>query len=574
MKQGTLPREGVRKRLRFRQVLIFLSMLVLAISASSSARAQEAEDSTPPVAPDNAGNVRVARLGFFYGSAQVELRGADWQDAQINLPLEEGAKIRTEDGRAEIQFDDGSILRLAQSTTVELTELSLATGRPATKVDLLSGTAILIGKIIGGETFRVVAPSIELDVPNGASFRVDVAGGNSWVTALNGVLQIAAAGAANPLSAGNMLHLGADGQTDVEASPAADDFDTWSADRDRMLANGSASAEQYVAPYQPQFDEAAADLSAYGYWGNISGCGACWIPYGVSARWMPFGLGSWCYYGNLGWTWISAEPWGWLPYHFGRWFYTTHGWAWSPNPVRRFHPGAVDWIKVDGKTAWVPRGSFANARRPDGTAGYVTGTAASDGVIRSERGTGSATSTGAGSSPIIISARPPAPSSPKSVSNKSKTITYDPGSRTYVNGEPTNSATRENTLRRATPVSPRNEGEPKEDEPKPDRPIAVRPQFGPPSTYSPAATRPTMSAPSESNAENSRPTRGATETPASNPHGERESTGNSAPPPRHSESPSRPATPPVTQHASPPAPAPHASAPALTPHSSSGTPHR
>lgn len=559
------------KRLRIRQVLIFLSMLMMAISAIPSARGQEAEDSTPAVGPDNPENVRVARLSFFYGSAQVERPGADWQDAQVNLPMEEGTKVRTEDGRAEIQFDDGSILRLAQSSTVELTELSVAGGRATTKVELLSGTAILVGRISGGESFRVVTPSIDVEVPSGASFRVDAADGNSWVTVLNGNLQIAAAGNVNPVSAGNMLHLSADGQTDVETSPEADDFDTWSADRDRMLAGGYAAAEEYVGSDQPEFYDAAADLSAYGYWGNIAGYGACWIPYGISARWMPFGLGSWRYYRNLGWTWISAEPWGWLPYHYGKWFYTTHGWAWSPNPVRKFNPGAVDWIKAEGKTAWVPRGSFASARRPDGTAGYVTGTEAVNGVIRSERGTGMGSSTGAGSGPIIISARPPAPSPVKSGTGGGKTIVYDPGTKTYVNGEP-----RGNDERRATPRSTRNE-----EEPNSERPIAMRPKFGPPGAYEAAASAASQNSAAgaqsgEQEGETSRPTRGATGSASSGARGESGSAGNSAPRESgsHSAAPSRPAPGPVAPHNSAPAPAPRASAPAPTPHGSGPTPHR
>jgi hypothetical protein len=537
------------KRLRFRPNIVFLSMIIMAFSAIPSARSQEVDDSAPP--PDNAGNVRVARLSFFYGAVQVERPGTDWQDAQANLPLEGSSKVRTEDGRAELQFDDGSILRLAQSTTAELTELALVNGRAATKIDILSGTAILVGRISGGETFRVVTPSIDVDVPNGVSFRVDATDGNSWVTVMTGNLQITTSAGINPVTGGNMLHLGADGQMDVEANPAPDDFDTWSVDRDRMLAGGYATAAPYVQQYEPEFYDAAADLSAYGYWGNISGCGSCWMPYGVSARWMPFGLGSWCYYGNLGWTWISAEPWGWLPYHYGKWFFTTHGWAWSPNPVRRFNPGAVDWIKVNGKTAWVPAGSFASARRPEGAAGYVTGTEAANGVIRSERGTGHGGPVET-SAPIIISARPPAASLLKNgEAVPAKTIVYDPTTRTYVNGEPKRTESREaeprNTERRASP---------KGDEAMSDQSRAMRPTFGAPSTYAPAM--PVKSAPISANEESSRPERGPS---ASVP---RPASGSVSAPASgwHAAAPARPMSQPVH---SAPAPTAHASS-APTPH--------
>jgi len=34
-----------------------------------------------------------------------------------------------------------------------------------------------------------------------------------------------------------------------------------------------------------------------------------------------------------GWTWVSYEPWGWAPYHYGRWFVYGGGWGWWPGPV-------------------------------------------------------------------------------------------------------------------------------------------------------------------------------------------------------------------------------------------------
>ena len=34
-----------------------------------------------------------------------------------------------------------------------------------------------------------------------------------------------------------------------------------------------------------------------------------------------------------GWTWVSYEPWGWAPYHYGRWFYYGNNWCWWPGPV-------------------------------------------------------------------------------------------------------------------------------------------------------------------------------------------------------------------------------------------------
>ena len=70
------------------------------------------------------------------------------------------------------------------------------------------------------------------------------------------------------------------------------------------------------------------------------------------------------YYGP---TWIAAEPWGWAPYHYGRWFFApTVGWAWTPGP-RFAHPvwspalvaffgygGGVGVGVGFGNVGWVP----------------------------------------------------------------------------------------------------------------------------------------------------------------------------------------------------------------------------
>jgi hypothetical protein len=40
--------------------------------------------------------------------------------------------------------------------------------------------------------------------------------------------------------------------------------------------------------------------------------------HGVDPYWAPILLAK-CYRPFYGWTWASYEPWGWLPYHYGRW---------------------------------------------------------------------------------------------------------------------------------------------------------------------------------------------------------------------------------------------------------------
>ena len=57
-------------------------------------------------------------------------------------------------------------------------------------------------------------------------------------------------------------------------------------------------------------------------------------------------------------TRIFCEPWGWVPYYYGRWaFLASIGWCWVPPPVTApvlWRPGFVAWILTPTYVSWVP----------------------------------------------------------------------------------------------------------------------------------------------------------------------------------------------------------------------------
>ncbi|MDE3167408.1 MAG: hypothetical protein KGN36_16520, partial [Acidobacteriota bacterium] len=85
-----------------------------------------------------AGQARYARLGDMDGAVEVQLHPADpWSPGERNLPLTEGAWLRTgEASRLEIEFDEGSALRLASGSLVELSDYTRLSTRQ--RVTLLS----------------------------------------------------------------------------------------------------------------------------------------------------------------------------------------------------------------------------------------------------------------------------------------------------------------------------------------------------------------------------------------------------------------------------------------------------
>jgi len=71
--------------------------------------------------------VRIVRLSYIDGSVQIARDSEQgYEKALLNLPISQGAKLRTMDGgRAEVEFEDGSTIRLAPNSAVEFPQLSL-----------------------------------------------------------------------------------------------------------------------------------------------------------------------------------------------------------------------------------------------------------------------------------------------------------------------------------------------------------------------------------------------------------------------------------------------------------------
>ena len=93
-------------------------------------------------------------------------------------------------------------------------------------------------------------------------------------------------------------------------------------------------------------------LAGYGAWANHNRYGRVFLPANVGAGWQPYTRGYWRddYRGRM---WVSAEPWGWATYHYGRWGHDSRlGWFWVPDT--RFGPGWVDWRAGNGYASWAP----------------------------------------------------------------------------------------------------------------------------------------------------------------------------------------------------------------------------
>ncbi len=95
-----------------------------------------------------------------------------------------------------------------------------------------------------------------------------------------------------------------------------------------------------------------SNLAPYGYWVNRPSYGWAFVPRHVRHGWRPYSAGRWAYT-DYGWTWVSAEPFGWATYHYGRWdLDPDYGWEWIPGTD--WGPAWVSWQEGDGYCGWAP----------------------------------------------------------------------------------------------------------------------------------------------------------------------------------------------------------------------------
>jgi hypothetical protein len=308
-----------------------------------------------PAKAQDYSHVRIVRLSFIEGNVQYQRPGEDWQDAKLNLPIEQGYALRTDDGYAEVEFETGLEMRLASNSSIEFTELALANGGLVTRLHVSAGTASVDAKLSKADQLSFSVSNFQVNVPHDGRFRIDTSAAESWVSVFHGKVAVQSASTPIMLGGGHAIHEAADdlASLQIEKGPPRDAFDKWVAQREEGLSD--ARADMSDALRSNSYSTGFADLDLYGGWASVPGYGWGWQPYGVAAGWVPFYSGQWMFMGNTGWNWVSSEPWGWLPYHFGAWVNAPGmGWMWVPQGPLAWQPATATWVQSGNQVGWTP----------------------------------------------------------------------------------------------------------------------------------------------------------------------------------------------------------------------------
>jgi hypothetical protein len=324
----------------------YLSLIALGLFFFSLYLPAKAQDSYFPYS--------FARISYLQGEASIE-RASDLgvEAAEVNFVLSSGDKILTDNGLVEISFGRNNFLRLDHYSTLELARLPEGQGGDFSFY-LHEGRAYLRVNYLEQEKwFSVHTGDASFYVLEDGLYRFEADGEDGTLAlTLEGSLEAAGQDRSSVLQTGESL-LAYEGELEAGASSLAyqqDAFASWNQERDRLLEMASAPGSGYLPS---EIREYESELSSSGRWVYERPYGYVWVPSVTLIDWRPYLVGHWTWYPRIGWTWISAEPWGWAVYHYGRWHWRLGlGWYWIPTV--HWGPAWVHWYYDANYVAWCP----------------------------------------------------------------------------------------------------------------------------------------------------------------------------------------------------------------------------
>jgi hypothetical protein len=335
------------------------------------AQAQSEPDADPPD--------RAARLSFLQGDVSLQPAGEnEWATAVVNRPLTTGDKLWTDRGaRAEIHVGQAAV-RLGSDTGFSFLNVDDDTIQMRMSAGVVD---VRVRALDGNDHIEIDTPNLALSVLRPGNYRIEVndAGDTTVVKVSEGDVEASGGSQDVVVHAQQAATFRGKNPLTAQFDPlgAPDEFDSWSLERDRRDDRAAASqTAQYVAPDVTGYE----DLDTNGTWSSDPEYGYVWTPTTVAVDWSPYRYGRWVWVAPWGWTWIDDAPWGYAPFHYGRWAHVRDRWCWVPGPrhVRAVYaPALVGWVGTPGvdvtisvgggsRVAWfplAPREVYVPARR-------------------------------------------------------------------------------------------------------------------------------------------------------------------------------------------------------------------
>ena len=296
-------------------------MPTAAFAQTAQSQGAEAQSEGPVVDPPSRVG-RIARLSgtvSYHGPEQTQ-----WEPAVLNFPVSTGSAFWTEPNSGAELETAGTRAVLAQSTQLDIDDLS----DHAMTATLAQGSAYFaVRGIQPGDTIRVRTPRGSVSIAMDGQYEL-TAGDSEHPTLFSvatGQAQVSGDDVSLVVAAGQTAQITGPGPFQGRVGPLA----------------ASPVLQAYAAPRRaaPQGDQAPPPvvqdmtggeaLAETGRWERSPDYGQIWYP-PVERDWVPYRQGHWAFVAPWGWTWVDDAPWGFAPFHYGRWVEYEGRWGWTP----------------------------------------------------------------------------------------------------------------------------------------------------------------------------------------------------------------------------------------------------
>ncbi|MCU0236946.1 MAG: FecR family protein [Acidobacteria bacterium] len=296
-------------------------------------------------------------ISFVDSGALVMREDGSKDQAMVNLPLAPGDTVITSaGGRCELQFDNGTVIRLDKGSRLRLATIlapSLTSDWKITTLELERGQLYALPQSYSREMFQVVTPNAAANLKSRvrATIRLDSDGGTSFFSdggkfqLLYGAdvrsLKIATVRSDRPLAitAASVPAAGVEAR-DIE-------FRAWNEYVDKHFKELHYGISK--VPSKLKFGNTALTYwaekwsSIFGEWIYDELFGYVWRPaddrFAFAER--PFFHADFARVGDVLFL-VPQQSWGWVPAHMGTWVWMKRGWTWIPGDW--FHSGVVDYM--------------------------------------------------------------------------------------------------------------------------------------------------------------------------------------------------------------------------------------
>lgn len=265
--------------------------------------------------------------------------------AVVNLPVAPGDQIVTpKDGRCEIQFGNGTIIRLDKNTRLKVTTIlapTLTSKWKVTTLHLMRGQLYTMIQSYNREMFQVITPNVAIDLKKRSASTIELTDtGETFIYPDKGKFKLlygkdieSVKTAVAKAKKGYLI------TTDHEIKFVKDkrdvDFIGWNEYINRNFKDlhfGVSKVPKKIYRYSKGLVYWAEKWSSlYGEWVYDDLLGYVWKPgdeiFAYSKR--PFFHANFANVNGKLFL-VPQQPWGWVPAHMGTWVWMKWGWTWVP----------------------------------------------------------------------------------------------------------------------------------------------------------------------------------------------------------------------------------------------------